>query len=53
MSIDNNGNFSWIPNSSQVDIKDFFVVISDGKTSAESKISINVNDKPAITLNPL
>ena len=52
MSIDNNGNFSWIPNSSQIDIKNFFVVISDGKTSAESKISINVNDKPAITLTP-
>ncbi|MAP67813.1 MAG: hypothetical protein CMF80_08985 [Candidatus Marinimicrobia bacterium] len=52
MSIDNNGNFSWIPNSSQIDIKNFFVVISDGKTSAESKISINVNDKPAITLSP-
>jgi hypothetical protein len=47
-----NGNFSWTPSNDQTGNFSFTVIVTDGKESASTTGSINVNPKPEPTPEP-
>ena len=52
MYIDNNGNFSWKPNSSQLDLNKIKILIKDAITESSQIVSVYVNSKPIISSSP-